>query len=95
MSPRGVYKSYKWALSLYWWSRRIARIGRSKRFPNAGGFIGKKEVIKEISEIIVHYTLGIKPEKYGTLDQDIVRCIYPWFWPRMKVDYYNKIWYRN
>jgi hypothetical protein len=96
MSARGVYKTYEWSLPLYWWARRISRTGLMKKYPNAGGFIGKKEIIKEISEIIVHYTLGTKPTKcIHTLDQDIVRCIFPWYWPRMKVDYYNKIWYRN
>jgi hypothetical protein len=95
MSPRGIFKSYKWATILYWWHRKVSRTGWMKKYPNAGVFIGKKEFVREICKIMMFYCskIGCKWEPHS--DQDILRCIYPWLWPRMKVDYYNKIVYRN
>jgi hypothetical protein len=95
MSPRGLFKAYKSALPLYWWTRRISRTGWLRKYPNAGGFIGKKSIIKEIGEVIVFYCERIGCRHYPYSDQDILRAIFPWFWPRMQVDYYNRIWYRN
>ncbi len=97
MSARGIYKSYESALPLYWWTRRISRTGTLKKYPNSGVFVGEKKIIKEISEIVVFYCeyMGWSEPYPSTLDQDVVRAIFPWFWPRMKLDYYNKIVYRN
>jgi hypothetical protein len=95
MSPRGIFKSYPSCEPLYWWSRYVSRTGWRKRFANAGSFIGKKQFIKEISEVILFYCESMKCEHPPESDQDVLRAIYPWYWPRMMVDYYNRIVYRN
>jgi hypothetical protein len=95
MSGRGIFKSYTWALSLRWWTRIISRTGRMRKYPNAGAFMGKKEIIKEISEIILFYCERMECKSGLNADQCILRAIYPWYWPRMKVDNYNRIFYRN
>ena len=95
MSPRGIFHAYKWALPLYWWTRIISRAGPLKKYPNTGGFIGKPQIIKEICEASLFYCERLDCRNHPTNDQDIVRALFPWFWPRMKLDYYNKIFYRN
>jgi hypothetical protein len=95
MSPRGIFKAYKSASTLYWWHRKISRTGWMKKYPNAGVFIGKKEFLAEISKVMMFYCADMDCRWEPRSDQDVLRSIYPWFWPRMKVDYYNKIVYRN
>jgi hypothetical protein len=95
MSARGIFKSYESALPLYWWTRIIAGMGWRKRYPNAGAFIGRKDVVKEIAEIILFYCERMGCRYAPNSDQDVLRSIYPWYWPRMTIDYYNKIFYRN
>jgi len=93
-STRGIFKSYKWTLPLYWWTKKMSS-GRM-RFANAGAFVGKTQFIKEISEVMLFYCERMGGCNYcPNSDQDILRAIYPWFWPRMMIDYYNKIFYRN
>lgn len=94
-SPRGIFKSYESAAGIYWWTRKVAKTGWTKKYPNAGGFIGKSQLIKEIAEVILFYCEHMGCKRYPTSDQDVLRAIYPWFWPRMKVDNYNRIFYRN
>lgn len=95
MSPRGIFKSYKWAAGLYWWSRHVAKTTWRKRYPNAGAWIGKTQFVKEICEVISYYCERIGCKRYPHSDQDVLRAIYPWFWPRMNLDYFNKMFYRN
>ena len=95
MSARGILKAHAWTLPLYWWTRIISKTTWRKRFPNAGAFIGKRQLLKEISEIILFYCESMKCKYYPNSDQDVLRAIYPWFWPRMTCDYYNKMFYRN
>jgi hypothetical protein len=95
MSPRGIFKSFDWAIPLYWWTRKISRMGTMRKYPNTGGFVGRPQIIKEISEAALYYCERIDCRYHPMNDQDIVRAIFPWFWPRMKLDYYNKIFYRN
>jgi len=95
MSPRGIFKSYDWALPLYWWTRTIIGLGWRKRYPNAGVFIGKVYFIKEIAETILFYCERMGCRYAPASDQDVLRCIYPWYWPRMTLDYYNYLTYRN
>lgn len=92
MSPRGVFKSYSWAMPLYWWYRKISRTGWMKKYPNAGVFVGKTSFMVEVFENILRYA---SPKSIYQQDQDVVRCIFPWYFPRMKIDYYNRIVYRN
>lgn len=94
-SARGIFKSYESAAPIYWWTRIVARTGCSKRYPNAGGFIGKTQFIKDIVEVMLFYCENMECKIYPTSDQDVLRAIYPWFWPRMKVDNCNWIFYRN
>jgi hypothetical protein len=96
MSSRGIFKSFQgWSLPLYWWTRMIAKTTWRKRYPNAGAFIGKKQLMKEISETILYYCELMECRYPPKSDQDVLRAIYPWFWPRMTCDYYNKMFYRN
>ena len=95
MSARGIFKSYEWAASLYWWTRIIARTRWRKRYPNAGAFIGKTQFIKEICEVMSFYCERMVCKIYPHSDQDVLRAIYPWFWPKMTLDYYNMMFYRN
>ncbi len=95
MSPRGIFKSYRSAEPLYWWSRKISRTGWRKRYPNAGLLIGKVHFVKEICEVFLFYCEHMGCKRQPTSDQDVLRGIYPWFWPRMKIDYHNWIAYRN
>ena len=95
MSPRGIFKSYDWALPLYWWTRTIVGLGWRKRYPNAGVFMGKVQFIKEIVETILFYCESMDCRWPPKSDQDVLRSIYPWYWPRMTLDYYNYLFYRN
>lgn len=95
MSPRGIFKSYKSATTLYWWYRKISRTGWMKKYPNAGVFIGKVNFLAELCDVMMFYCSKMDCRWEPRSDQDILRCIYPWYWPRMQIDYYNKITYRN
>jgi len=91
MSARGVFKAYRSALPLYWWYRKISKTGGMRKYPNAGVFIGKSSFMVGFFENILRY----ETNRMYEMDQDILRLVFPWYWPRMQVDYYNKITYRN
>ena len=80
------------------------------RYLNSGVYIGKTEFIKEIFEEAIKYAvphgvtmgeyhtyLSSNPKNYpqGSQDQDIFRFLEPKFYPRLKVDYQNKMAYRS
>jgi len=95
LSARGIFKSYEWTAPLYWWTRGIIGLGWRKRYPNAGVFIGKVEFVKEIAETILFYCERMGCRYPPNSDQDVLRSIYPWYWPRMLIDCYNYLIYRN
>jgi len=80
------------------------------RFLNSGVYIGKTSFVKEMIGEAMKYAvpsgvtmdeykdyLDSKPKDYpkGSQDQDIFRYIEQKFYPRMKVDYQNKIAFRR
>ena len=80
------------------------------RYLNSGVYIGKTEFIKEIFEEAIKYAIphGVTMDEYrhylksnppnypqGSQDQDIFRFLEPKFYPRLKVDYKNKMAYRS
>jgi len=80
------------------------------RYMNTGVYIGRTEFIKEVIEDALHYafphgtTMDEHPEwlaknppgfPTGSDDQCILRYIEPKFYPRLKVDYENKMAYRG
>jgi len=80
------------------------------RYLNSGVYIGKTSFVKEMIEEAMKYAiphgvtmdeyrdyLSSKPSDYpkGSQDQDIFRYIERKFYPRLKVDYSNKMAYRN
>ena len=88
----------------------VETINVSGRYLNSGVYIGKTSFVKEMIEeamkyavppgvIMVEYHewLETKPKDYpkGSQDQDIFRYIEKKFYPRMKVDYQNKIAFRS
>jgi|TARA_B110000908_G_scaffold162604_1_gene208260 hypothetical protein len=85
-------------------------IQSNERYLNSGVYIGKTTFIKELFEEAIkfatphgvtmddyHNYLGSKPLNYphGAQDQDIIRYLEPNFYPRLKVDYKNKMAYRH
>jgi hypothetical protein len=85
-------------------------IKSNKRYLNSGVYIGKTEFIKELFKEAMNYItphgvtmdgyreyLNSNPKNYpqGSQDQDIFRFLEPKFYPRLKVDYENKIAYRK
>ena len=89
------------------WTKTVAPKGG--RYLNAGGFIGLTDFVREVfEEAILHtdpnnnYKEGIirlcdeLPEyPEGYCDQTIFRYLHRQFYPRMDVDYINRIFYRN
>lgn len=82
----------------------------NKRYLNSGVYIGKTNFIKEIFNEAIKYAIphGVTMGDYyeylknnpinypkGSQDQDIFRYLEPKFFPRLKVDYKNKMAYRN
>ncbi len=80
------------------------------RYLNSGVYIGKTDFIKEIFEEAMKYAIphGVTMDEYrnylnnnplnypqGSQDQDIFRFLEPKFYPRLKVDYKNKMAYRS
>ena len=80
------------------------------RYLNSGVYIGKTSFVKEMVEEAMNYAvppgvimgeyhewLKTKPKDYpkGSQDQDIFRYIEKKFYPRMKVDYQNKMAFRS
>ncbi len=80
------------------------------RYLNSGVYIGKTSFVKEMIEEAMNYAvppgvimgeyhewLETKPKDYpkGSQDQDIFRYIEKKFYPRMKVDYQNKMAFRS
>ena len=86
------------------------KIKSNGRYLNSGVYIGKTEFIKELFEESMKYAiphgvtmdgyreyLNSNPKNYphGSQDQDIIRFLEPKFYPRLKVDYQNKMAYRS
>jgi hypothetical protein len=84
--------------------------GRNNRYLNAGVFIGRTEFVKEFLEDSLNYCtdndckistwydyLASKPDNFpiGASDQDIFRYLEKKYYPRMQVDYENKMAYRS
>lgn len=80
------------------------------RYLNSGVYIGRTNFIKELFEEAIQYAqphgvtmdnyseyLASSPTDYpqGSQDQDIFRFLEPRFYPRLKVDYENKMAYRG
>ncbi len=85
-------------------------IKSGRRYLNSGVYIGKTSFIKEIFEEAIKYAiphgvtmgeyhtyLNNNPKNYpqGAQDQDIFRFLEPKFYPRLKVDYKNKMAFRG
>ncbi|MCK4824814.1 hypothetical protein KA005_54185, partial [bacterium] len=89
------------------WTKTVAH--KSGRYLNAGAFIGKTEFVKKVFEEANKNVDPDNPievrgprdrEKFpefpkGTDDQVIFRYLEPKFYPRLSVDYINRIFYRN
>jgi hypothetical protein len=88
----------------------VDTINLSGRYLNSGVYIGKTSFVKEMIEEAMKYAiphgvtmddyrdyLSSKPSDYpkGSQDQDIFRYIEKKFYPRMKVDYSNKMAFRS
>ena len=84
--------------------------GDKNRYMNSGVYIGKTSFIKEMVEEAMKYAvpsgvtmgeyrdyLATEPKDYpkGSQDQDIFRYLEPKFYPRMQVDYQNKMAFRS
>ncbi len=84
--------------------------GGNGRYLNSGVYIGRTSFIKEIFEEAIKYAIphGVTMSEYydwlktnpkdypkGSQDQDIFRFLEPKFYPRLKVDYDNKMAYRH
>ena len=80
------------------------------RYLNSGVYIGKTSFVKEMIKEAMKYAIphGVTMDDYreylknepfdypkGSQDQDIFRYIEPKFYPKVKVDYQNKMAYRS
>ena len=90
---------------------KILQINNSNgRYLNSGVYIGKTSFIREVIKSAMEYAyppgvtmdeyrdyLANQPKDYpkGSQDQDIFRFLEPEFYPRLKVDYQNKMAYRG
>ena len=90
---------------------KILQINNSNgRYLNSGVYIGKTSFIREVIKSAMEYAyppgvtmdeyrdyLASQPKDYpkGSQDQDIFRFLEPKFYPRLKVDYQNKMAYRG
>ena len=90
---------------------KILQINNSNgRYLNSGVYIGKTSFIREVIKSAMEYAyppgvtmdeyrdyLASQPKDYpkGSQDQDIFRFLEPEFYPRLKVDYQNKMAYRG
>ena len=90
---------------------KILQINNSNgRYLNSGVYIGKTSFIKEVIESAISYAHppGVTMDEYrdylnsnpidypkGSQDQDIFRFLEPQFYPRLRVDYDNKMAYRG
>ena len=90
---------------------KILQINNSNgRYLNSGVYIGKTSFIKEVIESAISYAHppGVTMDEYrdylnsnpidypkGSQDQDIFRFLEPKFYPRLRVDYDNKMAYRG
>lgn len=85
-------------------------IQSNERYLNSGVYIGRTEFIKELLTEAIQYTIphGVTMDDYhkyldsnplnyphGSQDQDIIRYLEPKFYPRLQVDYKNKMAYRR
>jgi len=85
-------------------------IKSNNRYLNSGVYIGKTEFIKDLFKEAMNYALphGVTMDDYreylnsnpknypqGSQDQDIIRFLEPKFYPRLKVDYQNKMAFRK
>ena len=88
----------------------VETINTPGRYLNSGVYIGKTSFVKEMFEEAIKYAtphgvtmseyydwLKTNPKDYpkGSQDQDIFRFIEPKFYPKLKVDYENKMAYRQ
>jgi hypothetical protein len=90
---------------------KILQINNSNgRYLNSGVYIGKTSFIRKVIKSAMEYAyppgvtmdeyrdyLASQPKDYpkGSQDQDIFRFLEPEFYPRLKVDYQNKMAYRG
>ena len=90
---------------------KILQINNSNgRYLNSGVYIGKTSFIRKVIKSAMEYAyppgvtmdeyrdyLASQPKDYpkGSQDQDIFRFLEPKFYPRLKVDYQNKMAYRG
>jgi len=73
------------------------------RYLNSGVYIGRSDYITEIFEKAVTLVKAAEPisfspegeKNYIYQDQDILRLMYPVLYPRIDIDYWNDIFYRN
>ena len=88
----------------------VKTINVSGRYLNSGVYIGKTSFVKEMIKEAMKYAIphGVTMDDYreylknepfdypkGSQDQDIFRYIEPKFYPKVKVDYQNKMAYRS
>ena len=92
---------------IFEWTKTVAY--RAGRYLNSGAFIGKTEFIKEVFEEANEYVdldnpIYVQRPKNcsefpefpkGTSDQIIFRYLEPQFYPKLSIDYINRIFYRN
>lgn len=62
---------------------------------NSGAYIGRTKFIYELVKTGLDMYGDSIGETSPCPDQDILRVIQPWFWPKVKIDPYNDIFYRN
>ena len=100
-------RRFKLIPDVFEWTKTVAP--KSGRYLNAGAFIGTTDFIREVfEEAVLHidpnntFKEGIirlcddLPEfPEGYCDQTIFRYLHKQFYPRMDVDYINRIFYRN
>lgn len=103
MSPKG----YQCMPEQLEWVKQTAP--KNSRYLNAGGFIGRPELIETVLHEVNQY---IDPHNFypwtdirnckkapefpkGMSDQIILRYVFPKFYPNMDLDYINRIFYRN
>jgi len=92
---------------IFEWTKTVAP--KSGRYLNAGAFIGTTEFILEVFEEAILHTDPNSIFKEGAIrlvddlpefpegycDQVLLRYLHKQFYPRMDVDYINRIFYRN
>lgn len=98
MAHYGIYFSNR---DVWLQTRVVTR--KKGRYLNSGVYIGRPDYIKEIFEKAVTLLKAAVPvsfsidgnENYIYQDQDILRFMYPVLFPRIDIDYWNDVFYRN